>query len=66
MKSKKEVVKMKNQNLELFLITQLILEYRASLETISKMLNVEQSEMYKKVMKTDSETIKYALMYVLD
>lgn len=57
---------MRNQNLELFLTTQLILEYRASLETISKIFNMEQSEMYAKVMQTDSEIIRYALMYVFD
>ena len=57
---------MENQNLELFLITQLILEYRPSLETISQIFNTEPNDMYNKVISVNNGIIKHALRYVLD
>jgi len=57
---------MEKKELEIFLITQLILEYRTSLETISQLFNMEENDMYNKVISNNYGFVKYALLYVLD
>lgn len=53
-------------NVEIYLITQLILEYRVSLEDISKTFNKDKNELYNNLMKYNNESVQKALKYVLD
>lgn len=57
---------MNEKELQMYIITQLILEYRASLETVSKIFNIAPSELYGELMSTENEITKKALIYVLD
>jgi len=57
---------MEKKELEIFLITQLILEYRTSLKTISKLFNMDENDMYNKVLSNNYGIVKRALIYVLD
>ena len=57
---------MNEKELQMYIITQLILEYRASLETVSKIFNMNPAELYNELISTENEITRDALLYVLD
>jgi len=57
---------MSKEELLVHVITNLILEYRISMETVCKTFNVDEHDIYDKLMNNSNYLIKDALMYVLD
>ena len=57
---------MSKEELYLNVITNLILEYRLSLENVCKIFNVEADDIYAKLMNTENLIIKDALIFVLN
>lgn len=57
----------KKNDTTMFLITQLILTYRISLDNISKTFNMDNNELYKELLEYNKDNIIYnALKYVLN
>ena len=62
-----KIEEIKNDKLTLHLIAHLILEYRTSLSTICKVLNLDEDDAYEVLMDNIKDiTIKKGLIYVLE
>ena len=57
---------MTKQELNIYLIKQLILNYRISLETASEIFKKEKNEIYCELMEIKNNLEKKAIMYILD